>query len=147
MVKIERTVYHPMDHQTMLPGIDVRNEGATSGRHVVERGRGDHSHLILKRSRDMKREPEFIGRRPAAGRVPHSYGGHEMGALAIGDQFLARLDELFRSGCLAASWCLTDSLRLADRGSYCPQRQATGQRGAALEESPSIRLHGSLLRR
>ena len=95
----ERTVYHPMDHETMLPGIDVRNEGATGGRHVVERGWRDHSHLILKRSCNMKREPEFIGRRPTAGprRMRHSYGGHEMGALAIFDQFLAGLDELFRS--------------------------------------------------
>src|ERR1700730_17161672 len=137
----ERTVYHPMDHETMLPGIDVWNEGATGGRHVVERGWRDHSHLILKRSRDMKREPEFIGRRPTADWVRHPFRGHETGALAIGDQFLACLDELFRLWCLAVSWWL------ARRGSYGSERQTTGQRGAALEESPSIRLHASLLRR
>src|ERR1700694_5725411 len=88
----ERTVYHPMDHQTMLPGIDVRNEGTTRGRHVVERGWRNHSHLILKRSRNMKGEPNLIGRRPTTRRVRHPYRGHEMGALPILDQFLARLD-------------------------------------------------------
>jgi len=46
----ERPVYHPVNHQTMFPGIDVRNEGATRGRHMVERGWGDNSHLILKGS-------------------------------------------------------------------------------------------------
>src|SRR5262249_29927879 len=87
----ESTVDHRVDHETMLPGIDVGNEGTTRGRHVVERGWRDHAHLILKRSCDMKREPEFIGGGPTARRVPHSYGGHETGALAIGDQFVARL--------------------------------------------------------
>ena len=62
----QRTVHHAVDHETMLPRIDVREEGATSRRHVVERGWRDHPDRILKRRRHMKREPEVIGRRPAA---------------------------------------------------------------------------------
>src|SRR5262249_16775378 len=135
------------DHEPMLPRIDVRDEGATGSRHVVEGGWRDHSHLILKRSGDMKREPEFIGRMPAARRVSAADGGHIAGALAVFDPFLARLDELFTSGCLDVRWCLADSLCLADRRSDSPQRQATGHGGAALEESPSISLHASLLRK
>ena len=88
----QRTVHHAVDHETMLPGIDVRNEGATGRRHVVERGWRDHPHRILKRRRHMKREPEGIGRRPAA--VGYAYRGHETGALAVGDQLLVALDDI-----------------------------------------------------
>src|SRR5215831_4142079 len=125
-----------MDHQTMLLGIDIRDEGATGSSHVVERRWRDDSRLLLKRRGDVKREPEFIGRRSAAGprRVRNPDGGHEVRALAVLDEFLACLDELFWLWCFGVSWCL------ASRGRYRAERQTTGQRGAALEESPSIRL-------
>ena len=62
----QRTVHQAVDHQTVLPGIDVREEGATGRRQVVERGWRDHPDRILKRRRHVKRQPEVIGRRPAA---------------------------------------------------------------------------------
>ncbi len=62
----QRTVHHPVDQETMLPRIDLRDVGTTGRPHEVERGWRDHPHRILKRRRDMKVEPEGIGRRPAA---------------------------------------------------------------------------------
>ena len=113
----QRTVHHPVDHETMLPGIDVRDEGTTGRPHEVERGWCDHPHRILKRRRHMKDEPEGIGRRPAA--VGDAYRGDETRAVAVGDLILVALDHWW--GC----WCL------ADRGCCGSQGETTGQRGAA----------------
>jgi hypothetical protein len=133
-----------MDQERVLRGIDVRQEGATGRRPVVERGRCDDSDGILKRGRHMKYEPEGIRRRPAA--VRYADRGHEMRAFAVGNQLLVAPDHL-RSGC----WCLASGCRrLAARGRYGSQGQATGQGGAVLEEFPSIksfRTHRPLLRR
>src|ERR1700746_2141334 len=71
----QRTVHHPVDHETMLLGIDLRDVGTTGRPHEVERGWCDHAHRILKRRRHMKDEPEVIGRRPAA--VGYAYRGDE----------------------------------------------------------------------
>ena len=135
----QRTVHHAVDHEPMLAGIDVRDVGATGRPHEVERGWRDHPHRILKRARHMKHEPEGIGRRPAADGMGYADRGHETGAIAVGDQLLAALDERgLVCGCLAA------------RGRDGSHGQTTGQRGAALQESPSIRsfrTHRSLLRR
>ena len=87
MVKTSQwTVHHAVDHETVLRGIDVRNEGAPGRPDIVERGWRDHPHRILKRSRYMKDEPKGIGRRPAA--VWYAFRRHETGALAIGDQLI-----------------------------------------------------------
>jgi hypothetical protein len=132
----QRTIHHAVDHETMLTGIDVRDEGATSRPHEVERGWRNHPHRILKRARHMKHEPEGIGRRPAADGVGDAYRRHETGTIAVGDELLIPFDEL---------WMLLGARRRD--GSHC---QTTGQRGAALQESPSTRLfrsHESLLRR
>ena len=136
----QRTVHQAVDHQGVLPGIDVRQEGPTRGRHVVERGRRDHAHGILKRGRHMKHEAEGIGRRPSA--VRNAHRSDEMGPLAVCDQLLAAPDHL--RGRWFRRWCL------ASRRRYRSQRQTTSQRGAALEEFPSIksfRTHRSLLRK
>lgn len=39
----QRTVHQAVTHETVLPPIDDREERATSGSHVVERGRRDHA--------------------------------------------------------------------------------------------------------
>src|SRR5215212_685783 len=88
----------------------------------------------------MKHEPERIGRRPSA--VGNAYGGHETGAVAVRDQLLVAPDHWRRRGCLTGCRCLASGRR------YRSQRQATGERGAALEEFPSalsFRTHRSLL--
>ena len=113
----------------MLPGIDVGNKGAAMCRRIEERRWRDNPDRILKRSQDVKREPEFIGRMPLG--HGHAYRGDETGALAIGDQLVDFLGG--RPLCLALR-----KLRACQ----------TGQRGATFQESPSIRffrIHGSLL--
>ena len=138
------TVHHAMDRERVLPGIDVRQEGATGRRPVMKRRWGDHADGILKRRRHMKHEPEGIGRRPSA--VGNAHRSDEMGSLPVCDQLLAASDHR-RSGC----WCLASGCRrLAAHRRYCSQRQTTGQGGAVLEEFPSInsfRTHRSLLRK
>ena len=137
----QRTVHHAVDHQTMLPGIDVRDEATTGRRHVVERGRRDHPDRILKRARHMKHEPEAIGRRPAAHGVGYAYRSNETRAIAVGDLILVALDH---------SWGCWRCRCLADRGCHGSQGETTGQRGTASKEFPSsrsFRTHRSLLRR
>src|SRR5262245_43083066 len=129
----QRTVHHPVDQETMLLGIDLRNVGTTGRPHEVERGWCDYAYRILKRRRHMKDEPEVIGRRPAA--VGYAYRVDKTRADAVGDQILVALDHW--GGCR----CLTD------RGCRCSQ-QTANQRGAFQEFSStrSFRTHGSLLR-
>src|SRR5262249_57861850 len=86
----QRTVHHPMDQETMLLGIDLRDVGTTRRPHEVEGRWCDHAHRILKRRRHMEDEPEVIGRRPAA--VGYAYRVDETRADAIGDQILIALD-------------------------------------------------------
>ncbi len=138
----QRTVHQAMDHQAMLLRIDIRQEGAAGRRPVVERGWRDHPHRILERGRHVKNEPEGIGRRPAA--VGDAYRGHELGAVAVGDQLLGALEH--RRGCryLSRYLCLGDRRRDGSQG------ETAGQRGAALQEFPStrsFRTHRSLLRK
>src|SRR5436305_14376264 len=72
----QRAIHHAVDHETMLPGIDIRNKCATVRSHVVERGWRDNTDRILKRSQHMKRKPKRIGRvSPGRGRA---YRGHVM---------------------------------------------------------------------
>src|ERR1700687_4106691 len=85
----QRAVHHAMDHETMLPGIDLRNNGATVGTNKMERGWRDNPYLILKRTQYVKRKAKGIGRRSLG--LGHAYRGHEMGALAIGDQGLSTI--------------------------------------------------------
>src|SRR5262245_60257939 len=81
----------------------------------------------------MENEPERIGRRPTA--VRYAYRRHEVGAFAVGNQVLVASDHL-RSGC----WCLTSGCWcLTARWGYCSQGQTASQRGAVLEEFPSIK--------
>ena len=61
-------------------------DGAAMRRRIEERRWRDNPDRILKRSQDVKRQPEGIGRRSAAHR--HAFRGLETGALAIGDQLL-----------------------------------------------------------
>src|SRR6185503_14940974 len=93
----------------------------------------------------MKHEAEGVGGRPTAVRYP--YGGHEMGAIAIGNQILVAPDHRW----VIVIWCLCSGSRcLGARRRYCSQRQTASQRGAALEEFPSIksfRTHRPLLRK
>src|SRR6476469_6093947 len=84
----------------------------------------------------MKGKPEVVGGRPAA--VWDADRGHMLGACAVGDLISLLLDH--RRG----GWCLC----LAEGGREGSQGVTTGQRGAALQESPSIqsfRTHGCLL--
>ena len=97
-------VHHAMDRERVLPGIDVRQEGATRRRPVMKRRWGDHADGILKRRRHMKHEPEGIGRRPSA--VGNAHRSDEMGSLPVCDQLLAAPDHR-RSGC----WCLASGCR------------------------------------
>jgi len=141
----QRTVHHAVDHETVVLRIDIRQEGATRCRPVVERGWRDHSDLILKRARHMKDEAEGIGGRPTP--VRYAYGGHEMGAITIGNQILVAPDHRW----VIVIWCLcTRSRCLGARRRYRSQGQTASQRGALFEEFPSIkslRTHRSLLRK
>ena len=109
----QRPVHHPVDHETMLPGVDVGNKGAAVCRRIVERRWRDNPDRILKRGQDVKREPEFIRRMPLGD--GHAYRGDETGALAIGDQLVDFLGG--RPLCLAFR-------------KPCAARGQTGQRGA-----------------
>ena len=82
----QRPVHHAVDHETMLAGIDVGNKRAAMCRRVEERRRRDNPDRILKRSQDVKREPEFIRRMPLGHGL--AYRGDETRALAIGDQLV-----------------------------------------------------------
>src|SRR6266851_6900123 len=82
----QRTVHHPVDHETMLLGIDVRNVEATVGSHIMERGWRNNPYRLRKRSHDVKRKPKGIGRRSPFRRLADR--GHETGALAIRDHLL-----------------------------------------------------------
>src|SRR6185312_3713856 len=75
----QRPVHHAVNHETMLPGIDLRNKGASVGGHIMERGRRDHPYRILKRSNHMKHQPKGIGRWSSLGGLAER--GHEAGAL------------------------------------------------------------------
>src|SRR5712691_2352513 len=75
----QRTVHHPVNHQTMLLGIDVRNVKAAVGSHIMERGRRNNPYRLRKRSHYMKRKPKGIGRRSPFGWL--AYRGHKTGAL------------------------------------------------------------------
>jgi hypothetical protein len=86
----QRTLHHPVDHETMLPGINLRNVGTTGRPDEVERGRCDHADRILKRRRHVKDETEAIGRRPAA--VGDAYRGDETRAVAVSDLIPVALD-------------------------------------------------------
>src|SRR5579864_9255764 len=132
----QRTVQHPMDHETMLLGIDVRDVEAPVRSHIMERGWRDNPYRLGERSHYVKRKPKGVGRRPSVGWLAD--GSHEAGALAIGNQFF----DIFFEG---RSQCR----RLAARGPDCSSGQ-TGHCGATFQESPSIRffrIHASLLRR
>src|SRR5229473_414961 len=59
----QRTVHHPVDHETMLLGIDVRNVEAAVGSHIVERGWRNNPYRLGKRSHYVKRKSKGIGRR------------------------------------------------------------------------------------
>src|SRR5580693_2917822 len=43
----QRPVHHSVDHETMLPGVDVGNKSATMCRRIEERIGRDHSGRIL----------------------------------------------------------------------------------------------------
>ncbi len=138
----QRTVHQAVNHETVLLGIDVREECATGRPHVVERGWRDHPDRVLKRGRDMKREPPVIRRGPAA--VGDAHGRDARRSLAVGDLVLAFFDHRRRVVCLVARGCL------AARGRCGSQGETPSQRGAALKEFPpsrSFRTHGSLLHR
>ena len=79
----QRTVHQAVDHQAVLTGIDVREEGSTGRRVVVERGWRNHPDGVLQRRCHMKRQPEVIRRRPAA--VGDADRRHMLGAIAVGD--------------------------------------------------------------
>ena len=96
----QRTVHQAVDHQSDAPGDRCPERRSRGRRHVVERGRRDDPDRILKRRRHMKRQPEVIGRRPAAVGVRYAHRGHETGALAVLDQLLAAQDH--RRSVLAA---------------------------------------------
>src|SRR5258708_38096986 len=113
----QRTVHHPVDDETMLLGIDVRNIEAAVGSHIMERGWRNNPYRLVKRSHDVKRKPKGIGRRSPFRRLADR--GHETGALAIRDHLL----KIFLGG-RSRRWCL------ATRGLYCSRGQ-TGHRGAA----------------
>ena len=110
----------------MLGGIDVRNDGATRGPEVVERGRRDHPHRILQWSRYMKDEAEVIGGVPSA--VRYAFRRHVTGAFAIGDQLITRIVRNLLGLSLRR---LVGRCRLGDQGLYRTQAQTTGQRGSA----------------
>src|SRR5262245_57092794 len=127
----KRTVHHPVDQETMLLGLDLRDVGTTRRPHEVERGWCDHAHRILKRRRHMEDEPEVIGRRPAA--VGYAYRVDETRSDAVGDQILVALDHCWGCRCLA------------DRGCRCSQ-QTADQCGAAFQKfssTRSFRIHES----
>src|SRR5712664_2401798 len=112
----QRTVHHPMDHETMLFGIDVQDVEAAVRSHIMERGWRNNPYRLVKRSHYVKRKPKGIGRRSPVGRL--AYRGHKTGAVAIGDRLL----KIFFRG-RSRWWCL------AARGLYCSRGQ-TGHRSA-----------------
>src|SRR6516162_10971361 len=100
----------------MLPRIDVREEGSTSRREVVERGWRDHPNGVLKRRCHMKGKPEVIRRRPAA--VGDADRLHILRAIAVGDLTIAvALDHGRRCMCHGC---------LAERGCCSSQSETTG---------------------
>src|SRR5258706_15115664 len=147
----QRTVHHPVDHEPMLFGIDLRNVEAAMRRHIVKRRRRDTSYRLAKRSDDVKRQPKRIGRRSPVRWLAQR--GHEMGAIAIGDLILetffsGRLRERSWRRCWCISWRRCGCL--AAGGPY-RSRDYTSDRGTAGQEFPSTRLllrvHGSPFRR
>src|ERR1700722_18313177 len=74
--ELQRTIHHPMDQESMLPGIDVRNYGAAVSADKMERGRCDNPHRILEWTQHMKCKPEHVRRRPLGD--SHAHRGHEM---------------------------------------------------------------------
>ena len=65
-VKVSGRSTRPWIISVCCRGIDIRQERAARRRVVVERGRRDDPDLILQRGRDVKRQAEVVGRRPAA---------------------------------------------------------------------------------
>src|SRR6266699_5267938 len=118
------TVHHPVDHEAMLFGIDLRNVETTVGSHIMERGWRNNPYRLIQRSHYVKRKPKGIRRRSPFRWL--ACRGYETGALAIGDQLL---DVLFRGR--SRYWCL------AARGLCCSRGQ-TCHRSATFSESPSI---------
>ena len=124
-------VHHAMDHQTMLLRVDVRRF-ITVRRDPMKRGRCDDPYGILKRSIYVKAA--------AKGRVRgivivRAHRVHETGTPAIGAAVSVGYGGGFGPGCLGA--------RRRNRS-----HGHTGQRGAFLQEPPSVLflgVHVSLL--
>ena len=57
-----RPVHQAVNHQSMLRGIDVRDEGALFGRrHIVQRRCLDRANRILQRRGYVELQPKVVG--------------------------------------------------------------------------------------
>src|SRR5215471_16952033 len=60
--EFQRPVHHAMKQKAIVLRLDVRNDRTTVGSDKVERRWRDDTNRILKRTQDVKRQPELVRR-------------------------------------------------------------------------------------